>query len=211
MSKQSQNHSHLHTSKSNRRDQWALIMIFGTMPCTVIWIGFHTANIVAIFAGLVILAIMIVSVYWKFIRRVKSVISTGYGQAIETQFLELKRELPKIAGSQPAFRIRTQWIDVGNNKLYHFLSQDIFISDLHYLYTYPEYLSAELKSAMITVMINPDDPKKYYFDDAEILRIINQFITPNLEKTVPILKKKEWEKMQKALEAEVQKIQRNQR
>ena len=211
MSKQPQNHSLLRISKSNRRNQWILIMIFGAMPCTVIWIGFLTKSNVAIFTGFVILAIMIASVYWKFLRRIKSIISTGDGQAIETQFFELKRELPKIAGSQPAFRIRTQWLDVENNNLYHFLSQDIYISDLQYLYAHPEYLSAELKSAMITVMINPYDPKKYYFDDSEILRIINQFITPNLEKAVPILKKKEWEKMQKVLEAEVQKMQRNQR
>lgn len=54
----------------------------------------------------------------------------------------------------------------------------------------PAYISTKLKSAEITVTTNPENSKEYYFEDMEILRIIKQFIRPNLEVKNATLKKK---------------------
>ena len=207
MSEQKYDNSPLKAPKQAQSDMMIFIIGFGILSCGTIFIGLLMGVVIITIFGLIFFVTAFAVIYPKFRPRVMKVTLAGNVKAINTHFLALRIATSNV-GDYPAFRILTQWLDAENNKVYHFFSQDIYIEDLKYLHENPEYISPELESAEITVMANPENLKEYYFEDTEILRIIEQFITPNLEIATPILKRAEWEKMQKALEAEMQKNQK---
>ncbi|MHC5225434.1 hypothetical protein [Ignatzschineria sp. LJL83] len=207
MSEQKYDDSPLKAPKQAQSDMMIFMVVFGILSCGAIFIGLLMGVLIITIFGMIFFVTAFIGIYPKFRPRIMKVALANDVTAIETDFLELRMATSNV-GDYPALRLRTQWLDTKNNKVYHFFSQDIYIEDLKYLHENPEYISPELKSAEITVMANPENLKEYYFEDTEILRIIEQFITPNLEIATPILKRAEWKTMQKALEAEMQKNQK---
>ncbi|MHC5225435.1 hypothetical protein [Ignatzschineria sp. LJL83] len=129
------------------------------------------------------------------------------GVIIEADFLDITKGSYSSGDYSPC-RFRAQWLDSEMNAVYHFVSPNLNVANLDYLKSYPEKISADLATASIKVVINPDNPKEYYMEKEEILKFVHTLILPNVEAITEEIKQREWQELQQALEAESRKLER---
>lgn len=127
--------------------------------------GFSSLYLAPLILGVIGTAFFLIgfmSIRFGYLKQKKLQYLSDNGKRISTKFENVQLNSSSKANGRNPFQIYSQWLNPNTNELYVFKSDDIWFDPTEFI-----------KTEEIKVMIDPNDPKKYFMDTSFLPNLKN--------------------------------------